>query len=249
MVGRGFAELHATLSFRKTVPHPSAHVGIFHRLAWAVAGLHRSGNQLRFDGPSAVTSRSTTEAGTPLLDQSVNLGATSPGRFPGELSPTKQDYSRWFQQMKDMNARLVRVYTIMTPGILPGFAEFNANQSQPLWLMQASGPRMKSLPGPDGLGATTPSTPVHRPGVFTSEIARRGAGGAWRHCPASELRPWQRDLQCGRITLPARLAGREPNGIPYTVKVTNDSHPKSAPFPGPTFGQLFRPPRLKAGWR
>jgi len=66
----------------------------------------------------------------------VNLGATTPGHFPGEFSPTKEDYGRWFRQMKDMNARLVRIYTIFPPEFYEALLEFNANQAEPLWLLQ-----------------------------------------------------------------------------------------------------------------
>jgi hypothetical protein len=59
-----------------------------------------------------------------------------PGHFPGEFFQTKQQYSRWFQQMKDMNCRLLRVYTIMEPEFYQALLEFNQNQAEPLWLVQ-----------------------------------------------------------------------------------------------------------------
>ena len=33
----------------------------------------------------------------------VNMGASLPGHSPGELAPAKEDYLRWFAQMKEMN--------------------------------------------------------------------------------------------------------------------------------------------------
>jgi hypothetical protein len=46
----------------------------------------------------------------------VNLGDTLPGHAPGELAPTREDYMRWFPQMKTMNVDVLRVYTILDPG-------------------------------------------------------------------------------------------------------------------------------------
>ena len=82
----------------------------------------------------------------------VNLGATTPGHFPGELSPTKEDYRRWFRQMKDMNARLVRIYTIFPPQFYEALLEFNANQDEPLWLLQEIWPPEEVLSGYEGEG-------------------------------------------------------------------------------------------------
>jgi len=45
----------------------------------------------------------------------MNLGATLPGHSPGELAPTREDYLRWFAQMKEMNIYVLRVYTILNP--------------------------------------------------------------------------------------------------------------------------------------
>lgn len=40
----------------------------------------------------------------------VNMGAAKSGTFPGELAITKEEYLRWFKQIKEMNADIVRVY-------------------------------------------------------------------------------------------------------------------------------------------
>ena len=33
----------------------------------------------------------------------VNIGATKPGSFPGELAVTKEEYLRWFKYIDEMN--------------------------------------------------------------------------------------------------------------------------------------------------
>lgn len=65
----------------------------------------------------------------------VNMGAAKPGTFPGELSITKEEYLRWFQQIKDMNADIVRVYTTLKPEFYDALYEFNLTNEDPLYIM------------------------------------------------------------------------------------------------------------------
>jgi len=66
----------------------------------------------------------------------VNIGATKPGHFPGELAITKEEYLRWFEQIHAMNSDVIRVYTTMMPHFYEALAEFNKGQKRPLYLMQ-----------------------------------------------------------------------------------------------------------------
>ncbi|GGN93638.1 hypothetical protein [Saccharibacillus kuerlensis] len=82
----------------------------------------------------------------------INLGATTPGHYPGELSPTKEDYLRWFPHMKEMNIKALRIYTILPPFFYEALAEFNATQDEPLMLMQGVWSPEEELIGEDGNG-------------------------------------------------------------------------------------------------
>lgn len=66
----------------------------------------------------------------------VNLGATKPGYFPGELGITKEDYLRWFMYISEMNANTIRVYTTMKPDFYDALYEFNLNNPNKLYVMQ-----------------------------------------------------------------------------------------------------------------
>jgi hypothetical protein len=66
----------------------------------------------------------------------VNMGATKPGYFPGELAITKSEYLEWFQMIKDMNANTIRVYTILNPDFYDALYDFNHNQEDPIYFMQ-----------------------------------------------------------------------------------------------------------------
>lgn len=65
----------------------------------------------------------------------VNIGAAKPGYFPGEFGITKEDYLRWFEYIKDMNANVIRVYTLQMPEFYEALYEFNRYNIEPLYIM------------------------------------------------------------------------------------------------------------------
>ena len=65
----------------------------------------------------------------------VNMGVGKPGAFPGEYAITKAEYLRWFQNISDMNADVVRVYTTQKPEFYDALREFNQNAKKPLYLL------------------------------------------------------------------------------------------------------------------
>lgn len=88
----------------------------------------------------------------------MNLGATLPGHEPGELVPTKEDYLRWFPQIKNMNVDVLRVYTILNPEFYEALDEFNSTREGPLWVIQGVWSPEEELTGDDleGRDAYTP---------------------------------------------------------------------------------------------
>lgn len=77
------------------------------------------------------------EAWKPFFAKGINLGASLPGHFPGELPITKDDYLRWFAMMDEMGANVLRVYTIHPPDFYTALVEFNRSKDgAPLYLMQ-----------------------------------------------------------------------------------------------------------------
>ena len=69
-----------------------------------------------------------------LLIKGVNMGIAKPGSFPGETKITKQEYARWFDQISDMNANALRVYTIHPPGFYEALYEHNRFAENPIYL-------------------------------------------------------------------------------------------------------------------
>ncbi|MEF9951163.1 MAG: family 2 glycosyl transferase [Clostridium sp.] len=78
-----------------------------------------------------------TEGGVdkPIFINGVNIGAGKPGYFPNEFGITKEEYLRWFSQIKDMNANVIRVYTLLAPEFYEAFYEFNKDRKDPLYLI------------------------------------------------------------------------------------------------------------------
>ncbi len=72
-----------------------------------------------------------------LFVKGVNLGATVPGHFPGELPATEEDYLRWFKQIDDMGANVIRLYTVHNPVFYSAIVKYNRNKGEdPLYFMQ-----------------------------------------------------------------------------------------------------------------
>ncbi|WP_053362434.1 hypothetical protein [Bacillus sp. FJAT-27251] len=69
-----------------------------------------------------------------ILIKGVNMGIAKPGSFPGEAKISKGEYARWFQQISDMNANAVRVYTTHPPGFYEALYEHNRTRKEPLYL-------------------------------------------------------------------------------------------------------------------
>ncbi|WP_126427004.1 hypothetical protein [Brevibacillus marinus] len=73
----------------------------------------------------------------PFFVKGVNLGASLPGHYPGELPLSKEDYLRWFAMIDELGANVIRVYTIHAPVFYEALVEYNQQkQGDPLYLMQ-----------------------------------------------------------------------------------------------------------------
>jgi hypothetical protein len=120
--------------------------------------------------PARVQGRSVeaaTKSGfVPIFWAGVNLGSTIPGRQPGEVAATREDYDRWLSGIGDLGARVVRIYTILRPDFYDALDAYNSGHpDRPLFFIQGIW-----LPGEDEFAA---SGNAYAPGVtdtFKSEI-------------------------------------------------------------------------------
>ncbi|TDF93854.1 hypothetical protein [Paenibacillus piri] len=169
----------------------------------------------------------------PQFWSGVNLGATTPGHAPGELSPSKDDYLRWFAQMKAMNVNVLRVYTILPPYFYEALAEFNSGQKQPLYFFQGVWSPDEELMDKDGRPRDAWADQAVK--VFQNEIR-------------DVVKAVHGDLK--RKTRPGHASGSFTTDVsaylvgwvvgtewdPHVVKTTNDAHSgKMKPFAGNYF--------------
>ncbi|MGC5326113.1 hypothetical protein ACPW7N_11610 [Brevibacillus sp. SYSU BS000544] len=191
----------------------------------------------------------------------INLGATTPGHYPGELTPTRTDYLRWFRQMQEMNISVIRIYTILPPVFYDALAEYNRDKSKPLLFFQGIwSPEEEMIGNGNGNDAYKESITkkfqqeiqnavrvVH--GDITIAEVRGHASGEYRTDVSPYLLGW--------------ITGTE--WYPYAVKVTNDAHkgmpayqgtyftakPNASPFEGWLASMLdvLAMEEMKYGWQ
>jgi hypothetical protein len=168
----------------------------------------------------------------PQFWSGVNMGATTPGHAPGELSPSKDDYLRWFGQIKEMHADVVRIYTILPPEFYEALAEFNAGRKDPLYILQGVWAPEDQLVGEGGQGGDALQDDATR--SFEDEI--RDAVQAIHGQLKRKANPGHASGKFDADVAPYVLGwviGTE--WEPETVKATNDAHPGLKPFQGDYF--------------
>ena len=109
-----------TNSFQKKGPYTEDGVSYYYRTGKSYIEI--------YDGKNFV----------PVFMKGVNLGVGKPWYFPGELAITKEEYLRWFQEISDMNANCIRVYTVQNPDFYEAFYDFNTHSPVPLFLFHGT---------------------------------------------------------------------------------------------------------------
>jgi len=72
----------------------------------------------------------------PIVFKGVNIGMGKPGAFPGEAAITEEEYYQWFQQIAEMNANTIRIYTLHPPGFYRALGKYNEKHpNKPLYIL------------------------------------------------------------------------------------------------------------------
>ncbi|MBQ8498131.1 MAG: hypothetical protein IJ489_11855 [Clostridia bacterium] len=66
----------------------------------------------------------------------VNLGSSEPGAWAIDFPTDEETYLRWFEQMSEMGANTVRIYTVMSDTFYNAFYTYNQDREEPLYLIQ-----------------------------------------------------------------------------------------------------------------
>ncbi|MEK7347262.1 MAG: hypothetical protein AABZ94_00160 [Candidatus Eisenbacteria bacterium] len=86
---------------------------------------------------AADAGRPSAATASPIFFRGVNLGAGSPGHFPGEFAIGYDDYRRWLRFARELRANAIRVYALHPPDFYRALrAENEAHPDAPLWLFQ-----------------------------------------------------------------------------------------------------------------
>jgi len=73
----------------------------------------------------------------PFFIKGVNLGIAKPGTFPGELEATRDQYTRWFAEIKQAGFNCIRIYTLHYPHFYEELKNYNLSHAQhPLFFFQ-----------------------------------------------------------------------------------------------------------------
>ncbi|MRT93186.1 T9SS type A sorting domain-containing protein [Ancylomarina sp. 16SWW S1-10-2] len=163
----------------------------------------------------------------PFFIKGVNLGVAIPGTFPGELAASKNQYSRWIEDIHDVGFNCIRIYTLHYPRFYEALKEFNdANPASPMYIMQGvwleeeqSGYTndLYQLNDVFNLEAKDMLDCIH--GNNTIEHRFGKAYGSY----TVDVSPW----------VMSYIIGREIN--PSEIKETNDQHPNQTSFSGTVF--------------
>ncbi|WP_053227785.1 hypothetical protein [Solirubrobacter soli] len=136
-----------------------------------------------------------TQGKTPSFWAGVNLGATLPGHAPGELAPSRADYDRWLTGIGDLDAKVVRVYTILRPAFYDALAAYNQRHPnaplhfiQGVWIPEEEFLATQNAYDPsvtngfdaeieDAVkvvhgGVTLPKRPGHASGTYRSDVSK-----------------------------------------------------------------------------
>jgi hypothetical protein len=73
----------------------------------------------------------------PLTVRGLNIGMAKPGYFPGSAAITRAEYDRWLADIGAI-ANVIRTYTIHPPEFYRALAAYNADATDPLYLLQGT---------------------------------------------------------------------------------------------------------------
>lgn len=78
----------------------------------------------------------TPEGWQPFAIRGVDLGSGQPGSWSTDYAVDQETYLRWFGQMQEMGANVIRIYAIQSPDFYRALKAYNESAAAPLYLLQ-----------------------------------------------------------------------------------------------------------------
>lgn len=70
-----------------------------------------------------------------IVIKGVNMGMAKPGTFPGEAGIVYDEYFSWIEDIAQMNANVIRVYTLHPPDFYKALYDYNSQSNTPVYVM------------------------------------------------------------------------------------------------------------------
>ena len=190
------------------------------------AAARRPGRVLMTRGDRFEIATTKGAAGPGVFFRGVNLGAGTPGHFPGEFAATKDDYRRWLRFLRGIHANAVRVYALHPPDFYRALAEENAaHPGDPIWLFQevwTELPDRNDFWDPDFTAGFENEIRLTIDALHGNAVVHERPGHAAGRYDV-DASPW----------IAGWLLGRE--WEPYAVRETQQRHPDSTAYHGTYF--------------
>ena len=68
----------------------------------------------------------------------VDIGSSIPGKWSTEYDIDEETYLRWFEEIQNMGANTIRIYSVYSDSFYNAFYEYNKDNENPLYLLQGT---------------------------------------------------------------------------------------------------------------
>lgn len=91
---------------------------------------------VKTDGEHIILNKDGTE--TDFFIKGVDIGSSLPGTWSTEYDIDEETYLRWFEEIQNMGANTIRIYSVYSESFYNAFYDYNKNNTDPLWLIQGT---------------------------------------------------------------------------------------------------------------
>ena len=102
----------------------------------AIENVDTNGNNIEFVAQGDYFYHNDNKKWNRVILKGVNMGLTLATTNLNNPDVSYETYMEWFEQISEMNANTVKVFTIMNPDFYQAFYDYNKKAESPLYLIQ-----------------------------------------------------------------------------------------------------------------